>query len=186
LLRRTETISLKGDSDTVDAASPEAERPAPPSPADRRKGERRQGERRGMEALRAEALQNVISRVEDRNFGGIKNRVNWGRGSKAPRILLLLVASIAGGTAAYLAVQRNQVVSPAVAKPVTEIVEEARTQILVAKDEIGVGERVGLASLGWEDWPADAVRPEYITFETQPEALTSIEGTVARVAIYPG
>lgn len=170
----------------MDAPSTETERPAAPSPADRRKGDRRQGERRGMEALRAEALQNVIARVEDRNFGGIKNRVNWGRGGKAPRIMLLLVASVAGGAAAFMAMQRDQVVTPAQAKPTTEVVQEARTQILVAKQEIGVGERVSIASLGWEDWPQDAVRPEYITYETQPEALTSVEGTVARVAIYPG
>ena len=59
---------------------------------DRRTGERRQGERRGMEELRAEALQNVISRVEDRNFGGLKSQVQWNRGMKPARILLVVVA----------------------------------------------------------------------------------------------
>src|SRR5690606_41642292 len=51
-------------------------------------GDRRRADRRGMDALRYEALQNVISQVEDRNFGGLREKVSWTRGLKPSRLAL--------------------------------------------------------------------------------------------------
>lgn len=153
---------------------------------DRRTGERRQGERRGMEDLRAEALQNVISRVEDRNFGGIKSQVQWSRGLKPARILLVVVALASGGVAAYLALQRGPTPVPADAEPVTKLVQEARAKVLVAKQTIGVGQKLSSASLGWEDWPEAALHPEYITMRSAPEAVEEMSGAVARSEFVAG
>ena len=156
--------------------------------AERRRGtDRRQGGRRGMEALRAEALQSVIARVEDRNFGDLRDRTRWSSGVKPSRILLLVVALVAGGLAAFLAVRRDQVISPAVAAAPTEVVvQEARTQVLVAKADIAIGQRILPDSVEWVDWPRATVRPEFITAEIMPDAVTALSGAVVRHEFFAG
>ncbi len=95
------------------------------------------------------------------------------------RILLLLVALVAGGLAAFLATRGGG--EPAQPTPVNpEIVQEARTQVLVATAPIGMGERLSAANMAWQDWPADAVLEDYISAEAMPEAATDMLGTVAR------
>ena len=155
------------------------------------KAGRRKGDRRGMDALRDEALRNLISKVEDKNFGGLRDRVRWGRRMKPSRIALLLVAVAAGGLAAFLSMQREQPATAPVALASTqpaapEIVKEARTQILVARQAIGVGQRLTPASVEWVDWPQGAVRPEYITAAAAPDAITDMAGSVARLEFVAG
>ncbi len=140
-----------------------------------------------MEALRAEALQTLITRVEDRNFGGLRNQVHWNAGFKNSRILLIAVAVIAGSMAAYLAVQRPaSTPAPEATAPVVEVVAEPRTQILAAKGAITVGERLSPASFEWIEWPTASVRSDFITMEAAPEAQTEMSGSAARFAFFPG
>lgn len=101
------------------------------------------------------------------------------------RILLILVALIAGGLAAFLATRGDRPASP-LQVVTTEIVPEARTQILVAKRPIGVGERLSAAALEWQDWPAGAIRPEYVTIGAMPDALTEMTDAVARFEFFTG
>jgi pilus assembly protein CpaB len=162
----------------LSAPSPEVDRNFVPKP------DRRKAERRGMDALRDEALRNVISKVEDRNFGGLRTRVHWGRGMKPSRIVLLLVAILAGGLAAFLAMQ-HEPAAPSITQ-VAKVQPEARTQILVATEAIGLGQRLTPQSVSWQDWPQGAVRPEYITIQAQPNAVTDLIGSIARYEIFPG
>lgn len=99
------------------------------------------------------------------------------------RILLLVLALVAGGLAAWLATRGD---GPAPQIPVTETIEEARVQILVAKDAIGIAERLGPTNVEWQDWPEGAVRPEYITNTAMPNATTELSGTVVRFEFFPG
>lgn len=99
------------------------------------------------------------------------------------RILLLVVAIVAGGLAAFLAT-RGGTPEPAVAE--AEIVQEARSRILVASQPIGVGERLSAQVVEWQDWPEGAVRPEYVTFEAEPEADVKLTGAVARFEFFIG
>jgi len=101
------------------------------------------------------------------------------------RILLLLVALIAGGLAAYLAT-RGGGEAPVQPDAPPTVVEEARTQVLVATAPIGVGQRLSATNMAWQDWPATAVREDYIQKSALPEALTDMEGTVARFEIFEG
>lgn len=103
---------------------------------------------------------------------------------KPARIILLLVALVAGGLAAFLVTRGGRPAPQQVVQ--TELVEEAKTQILVAKTPIGMGERLSAAALEWQDWPEGAVRPEYVTISTMPEAPTELTGAVARFEIFPG
>lgn len=104
---------------------------------------------------------------------------------KPARIILLLVALIAGGLAAFLVTRSNR---PAAPQQVitTQVVEEAKAQVLVAKTAIGVGERLTAAALEWQDWPEGALRPEYVTIAATPEAPAELTGAVARFEFFPG
>jgi pilus assembly protein CpaB len=101
------------------------------------------------------------------------------------RILLLLVALVAGGLAAFLATRGGgDVVTPGPSSP--EVIEEARVQVLVATAPIGVGERLSAANMAWLDWPKNAVRPDYIDNESAPDAMTDMLGSVARFEMFEG
>lgn len=104
---------------------------------------------------------------------------------RASRIILLFVALLAGGLAAFLAMRQGSPQQVAVPGP-TQIVEEQKAKILVAKAPIGVGQRLTKDSIEWQDWPELAVRSEYITSTELPDALTEMSGTVARFEIFTG
>lgn len=102
------------------------------------------------------------------------------------RILLLLVALIAGGLAAFLAT-RGGTPPPAPNVPTQpEIIEEARTKVLVATAPIGMGQRLSETNMAWMDWPENAVREDYIQEENSPDALVDMQGVVARFEIFEG
>jgi pilus assembly protein CpaB len=102
---------------------------------------------------------------------------------RVSRILLIVVALVAGGLAFFLATRGG---GEPQGLPPTQIVQEARAQILVAKQAIGVGERLSDQNIEWQDWPELALRPEYITSTATPEAVTDMQGAVARFEFFPG
>lgn len=101
----------------------------------------------------------------------------------ASRIILLVVALVAGGLAAFLATRTS---APAPVQTRTEVVEEQKVKVLVAKDSIGVAQRLNRNLMQWQDWPELAVRPEYITQAAVPEALTEMNDAIARFEIFAG
>ena len=102
---------------------------------------------------------------------------------KPARIMLLIVALVAGGLAAFL-VTRGGSAPEQVAS--TEQPEEAKTQILVARNPIGIGERLSAESVQWQDWPEGALRPEYVTISAMPDAPVTLTGAVVRFEFFPG
>lgn len=100
------------------------------------------------------------------------------------RIILVVVALAAGGLAALL-VMRTRAPAPS-AEVVTQVVQEQKTQVLVAKAPIGMGERLKPDTLEWQDWPEGAVRPEYVTVSAMPDAPAELTGAVARFEFFPG
>jgi pilus assembly protein CpaB len=105
---------------------------------------------------------------------------------RASRIILLLVALLAGGLAAYFFVATTNTPQQVVVEGPTQIVPEQKARILVAKTQIGVGQRLSDATIEWQDWPELAVRPEYITDKVLPDALTQMNGAIARFEFFPG
>ncbi len=101
------------------------------------------------------------------------------------RIILLVVALVAGGLAAFL-VTRGGAPAPAQTQVVTQVIPEAKTQILVAKAAIGIGERLGPNAVEWQDWPEGALRPEYVAIAAMPDAPEQLTGAVARFEFFPG
>jgi pilus assembly protein CpaB len=102
---------------------------------------------------------------------------------KVSRLLLVLVALLAGGLAAWLATRSGGDSAPQVQ---TQLVADTHTKVLIAKANIGLGERLSDTNLDWQDWPDSAVRPEYITTAQTPDAIVSMKGAVARSEIFVG
>lgn len=104
---------------------------------------------------------------------------------KPARILLIVVALVAGGLAAFLATRGGDAPTPQTVE-VTQIQPEPRTQVLVATRAVGLGQRLTAGDVGWQDWPQGAVRGEYITSEQVPDAPAQVAGAVARFEFFPG
>jgi pilus assembly protein CpaB len=145
--------------------------------------------RRGMEDLREQALRNVIANAAPGSSSGAKAAKSIRRGRSGmftpARIILLVVALSTGGIAAYLATQLDEPAAP-VKVAVPEVVAAPTVQVLVARDPIGVGQRVTASAVEWIEWPESAVRTEFVTSAATPEAITEMEGSVARAEILPG
>ncbi len=190
MLRRTQSIVFKEEDEPESPPEPAPRRvpePEPrPDPVISPFVERRRSDRRGMDALRAEALRAVISRVEDRNFGGLRERVSWPSRLKPSRLVLLLVALVAGGLAAYLATQRETAPAPTPAPAAVEVVAAPTAKVLVAATDISVGQKISGASVGWVEWPLSTVNTSYITEEAAPDAIERVSGAVARSGFIAG
>jgi len=59
------------------------------------------------------------------------------------------------------------------------------TEVLVLNGDVPMGAAVG-DQLEWQSWPSDGVNENFITKETDPEALEKYKGSVARIAMYSG
>ncbi|MBK1796277.1 Flp pilus assembly protein CpaB [Devosia sp. WQ 349] len=103
------------------------------------------------------------------------------------RIILIAVALIAGGLAAILVTRGGSTPEPSAPQAVApQVVPEAKAQVLVASRGIGVGERLLSESTQWQDWPEQALRPEFVTMAAMPEAQTELIGAIARFELFPG
>jgi pilus assembly protein CpaB len=58
--------------------------------------------------------------------------------------------------------------------------------VLVAAQNIGAGQRLTSDKVEWLDWPESAVRSDYITIATTPDAPEAMNGSVARYDILQG
>lgn len=145
--------------------------------------DRRQRDRRNIDEMRAELQRVYVAPENSGARGGLFGRST----GKLKRILLLLVALMAGGMAAYLT---NAGPRPATAEAsvdaTPQVVQEPRMRVLVARTEIGIGQQLLPASIGWEEWPEGSVLADYITAVASPEAAESLSGAVARFAFFPG
>lgn len=102
----------------------------------------------------------------------------------ASRLIILGVAVAAAGGAGYVA--KNMMAAP----PAEVIVEKAApainlTEVLVLEGDVPMGGTVG-EQLGWQSWPSDGVNENFITRDSDPEALEKYSGSIARVAMYSG
>lgn len=91
------------------------------------------------------------------------------------RIIVLIVALVAGGLAALLA-GRSTGPAPAPA-PVANI---ATTEVLIAKGDIALGQVVAAQDLQWQEWPQSAVNAAFIRRDARPDAIEKLAGSIAR------
>jgi pilus assembly protein CpaB len=100
------------------------------------------------------------------------------------RVLVLVVALLAGGIAAYVALNMN----PGEPTPtVVELAPQIQSQdVLVAASDIGQGAKLTAENVRWQRWPEDAMNPGYIQKQTQPQAVTELTGAVVRSQFVAG
>jgi pilus assembly protein CpaB len=97
------------------------------------------------------------------------------------RIVVLTIAVGAGGVAAYLASGSDPKQSP------TEPVVRLQTvDVLVAKNDIGLGKSVTAEDLQWQTWPAATASNSFIRRNERPEATREVLGSIARAPIIAG
>lgn len=166
-------------------ADADAETTATPLFLERREGtDRRQSERRGLESLRTEYQRSLLANAEEPEEAPSPNFV-LPFGLKPSRLALILVAVMAGGVAAYLAISREPAASPTVAAPV-EAVAPPTTKVLVAKTIVAIGQRLKEDAVEWQDWPDTALQSSYITDAANPDAIKQMTGRMVRATFYAG
>ncbi|MGV8840973.1 MAG: Flp pilus assembly protein CpaB [Bauldia sp.] len=107
------------------------------------------------------------------------------------RILVLLVALVAGGAAAYLAINLlNR--EPEVVQVVTQAPAPAPAptiptdDVLVAGRDIPVGTTISEDDLSWQPWPRTAIAETYIRRSELADGTASLIGTIARSTLFAG
>jgi pilus assembly protein CpaB len=97
------------------------------------------------------------------------------------RIVVLAIALSAGGVAAYLASRSDS--QPQPAAPVAQL---QTVDVLVAKADIGLGQRVGPDDMLWQSWPAATASNTFIRRTDRADATTQIAGSIARAPFIAG
>lgn len=98
------------------------------------------------------------------------------------RIVVLVIALGAGGVAAYLASGYQN--APAPVAPVAETLPTV--EILIAKNDVQLGQALKPDDLQWQVWPAATASSAFIRRDNRPEAQTQIAGAIARVPLMQG
>jgi pilus assembly protein CpaB len=94
---------------------------------------------------------------------------------KPARIIVLVIAVVAGGIAALLAGRSPE--SPPAPPPLAQI---ETTDVLVASSDIGMGHAVSERDLRWQTWPSAAAGSNFIRRSDRPDAIRDLAGSIAR------
>jgi pilus assembly protein CpaB len=100
---------------------------------------------------------------------------------KAARLVVLGIAVAAGGLAAILAGSYESAPPPPPAAP-----QIATTEILVAKNDVGIGSALSDQDIEWQKWPESASNPAFIRKSEHPDALQQFVGAIVRVPMAAG
>ena len=95
---------------------------------------------------------------------------------KAARLVVLVVAVAAGGVAALLAGRSGEEAPPPAPVAVTQI---DTVDILVAKNDIALGQGVSAQDMQWQVWPVQAASPSFIRKSDRPDAVVVLTGAIA-------
>jgi pilus assembly protein CpaB len=100
---------------------------------------------------------------------------------KPARIIVLVIALVAGAIAALLA-GRSEPPPPA-PPPVAQL---ETTDVLIAANDIGLGNKVAAGDLRWQTWPAAAAGANFIRKSDRPDAIEQLAGSIARAPFSAG
>src|ERR1700758_3746145 len=90
------------------------------------------------------------------------------------RLVVLAIAIVAGGIAAYL------VSGSGSAPPTAPVVQLQTVDVLVAKSDIGLGQTVTPDDVQWQTWPAATASNSFIRRSDRPDAAKEVTGSIAR------
>jgi pilus assembly protein CpaB len=98
------------------------------------------------------------------------------------RIVVLAIAIGAGGIAAYLASGSDK----EVVAPVATVQQIPTMDVLVAKDDIGLGQTVTAESMQWQTWTESSSSGSFIRKNDRPDAIKDLVGSIARAPFIAG
>lgn len=98
------------------------------------------------------------------------------------RIVVLTVAICAGGVAAYLASGSDNSAPP----PAAPVAQLPTVDVLVAKNDIGLGQTVKPEDVQWQTWPAATASSVFIRRNERPDGATQVTGSIARAPFIQG
>ncbi|MDE5442084.1 Flp pilus assembly protein CpaB [Bradyrhizobium sp. CSA207] len=98
------------------------------------------------------------------------------------RIVVLTVAICAGGVAAYLASGSDNSAPP----PAAPVAQLPTVDVLVAKNDIGLGQTVKPEDVQWQTWPSATASSTFIRRNERPEGVTQVTGSIARAPFIQG
>ena len=97
------------------------------------------------------------------------------------RLVVLAIAIVAGGIAAYLVSGSGS--APPPAAPVAQL---PTVDVLVAKSDIGLGQTVTPEDVQWQTWPAATASNSFIRRSDRPDAAKEVTGSIARYPFIAG
>jgi len=101
---------------------------------------------------------------------------------KTARLLVLGVALAAGGIAALLAGRADPPPPP----PPAPVAQIDTVEILVARNDIGMGTVVSPNDIQWQVWPTAAASPTFLRKSDRPDAIKQLVGSIARSPLVAG
>jgi pilus assembly protein CpaB len=105
---------------------------------------------------------------------------------KAARLVVLGVALLAGGIAAFLVAGGEEEKKEVVAAPPPPVVQFETVDVLIAKSDIGMGVAVSPQDLDWQAWPAATTGASYVTRKDRPSAIEDFTGSITRAPFTAG
>lgn len=99
------------------------------------------------------------------------------------RLVVLIIALGAGGVAAWLASTSG---SPPTAKAPPATPQFKTVDVLVAKSDIPLGQKVAADQLHWQSWPAATASDSFIRRTDRPEAIKQLSTSIARAPFVAG
>ncbi|WP_440984218.1 Flp pilus assembly protein CpaB [Shinella sumterensis] len=105
---------------------------------------------------------------------------------KPARIIILAVAVVSAGVAGFLALQVARKGGVSAVETQTVLEREPTVKVLVATESLPVGTRLNANSVAWADWPKGSVVEGFITEQSRPDAIQTLDGAIARMPIFNG
>src|SRR2546421_2986598 len=96
------------------------------------------------------------------------------------RIVVLTIALIAGGVAAYLASGIGD------KPPPSEAITLQPVEVLAARADVGLAKRGPAEAVKWKTWPAATASNSFIRRNDRPDATTQVAGSIARAPFIAG
>jgi pilus assembly protein CpaB len=101
------------------------------------------------------------------------------------RVVLLIVAVVAGGAAAWIGFHMRGEPAP-VAAVVQPEIPVAMPEVLVAAADLGLGQALSKDNMRWQSWPQSAIVPGYIVRTARPDAFETLTNSFVRSRMVSG
>src|SRR4051812_31598096 len=105
---------------------------------------------------------------------------------KPARLIILSVALVAAGGAAFLAMNLTGKQTVVQMQSETVVKKEPVIDVLVASASLPVGSRLTADSMRWAGWPEGSIVDGFITSQSRPEAIKELKDAIVRLPIFEG